>query len=425
MLKEKRRRAVITGIGVLSPLGNEKETFFSSLIKGKSGIRYINHFDTSSFPIKIGGTVEDFDPLLYLDKKEISRSDRFTQFATAATLMALKDANLDLEKEDKTKIGVYIGSGIGGLARWEEQHKILCEKGPSKVTPFILPMHLINMASGKISIMLGLQGPNLGIVTACATGNHSIGEAYRVIERGEADIMITGGSEAPITPFGVASFYSVRALSTRDCPPEEASCPFDIRRDGFVISEGAGILILEELNHALARNAHIYAELVGYGNSADAYHPTQPAPDCKGVVLALQRALDDAGIKKEEVDYINAHGTSTPLGDYYETLAIKQVFGEYAYKLKISSSKSMLGHLLGAAGAVETVACCLMLERKILHPTINYKEPDPKCDLDYLTKGAVEMPNLRIILNSSFAFGGQNAVLVLKSYDENQEITRG
>jgi 3-oxoacyl-[acyl-carrier-protein] synthase II len=406
---------MVTGIGVVSPLGNNKEDFWSSLIAGKSGVGKLTLFDAREFSCQIGAEVKDFNPVGRLGGKESRRMDRFTQFAVVAALDAVLDARLDLSRENSNRIGVIVGSGIGGLGTLEAQHSILLEKGPRRISPFLIPMFVSDMASGQISIVLGVKGPNLCAVTACASGSHSIGDSYRIVQRGEADVMITGGSEAAITPIGLGGFCAMRALSTRNNEPERASRPFDRERDGFVIGEGAGILILESLEHANSRGAHIYAEVVGYGMSSDAYHITAPAPDGEGAVRAMKAALNDACLAPEEVTYINAHGTSTPLNDKLETAAIKSVFGEHANKLVINSTKSMAGHLLGASGGIEFIASVLSIEMGVVHPTINYEYPDPECNLDYVPNRARQM-NIDVCISNSFGFGGHNASLVVRKY---------
>jgi len=411
-----KRRVVITGVGVISPVGNDAQTFWASLLAGKSGIGPVTHFDASEFPTRIAGEVKDFDPSAFMDKKDVKRTDRFVQFAIAATKMALEDARLKIEEQDPERVGVYIGSGIGGLATWEDQHRVLLEKGPRRVSPFLIPMMIANMAAGQVSIHFGLKGPNSAPITACATGTHAIGDAFKIIQRGEADVMVAGGTEATIRPLAFAGFCAARAMSTRNDEPEKASRPFDKDRDGFVMGEGAGVLILEELEHAKRRGAPILAEVIGYGMSADAFHLTQPDPDGDGAKRAMLAAIRDAGIRPEEVDYINAHGTSTELNDKVETQAIKAAFGEHAYKLAVSSTKSMTGHMLGAAGAVEAIATALALRDQILPPTINYETPDPACDLDYVPNEARRAP-VRVALSNSFGFGGHNATIALKRYE--------
>jgi len=407
------RRVVITGLGVVSPAGSNLKKFWENITAGKSAVSKITKFDVSDFPVQIAAEVKDFNPLDYFDKKEVRRTDPFIQFAMGAAVQAVKSAGLEDSNVDPERVGVLIGSGIGGLYTVETQHSILLEKGPRRVSPYCVPMEIINMASGLVSIRFGFKGPNISVVTACATGTHAIGEAYRTILYGDADVMIAGGAESCITPLSVAGFAAARALSTRNDEPEKASRPFEKNRDGFVMGEGAGIVVLEEYEHAKKRGAEILAEVVGYGTSGDAYHMTAPAPGGEGAARAIRNALKDAGIAPEEIDYVNAHGTSTKFNDLYETMAIKTVFGDHAYKLKVSSIKSMIGHLLGAAGGVETVAAVMTLKTGVIPPTINYEEPDPECDLDYVPNEAVEM-DVKYVLKNSFGFGGTNACLVLK-----------
>jgi 3-oxoacyl-[acyl-carrier-protein] synthase II len=404
-------RVVITGIGVVTPIGSGKEEFWENLIKGQNGVKTVRHFQ--GFSTYIAATIEDFEPRLHMEKRDVKKTDRFTQFAYAAAQMAIADAELDLQKENKEKTGVIIGSGIGGLDTIEKQFKILLEKGPRRVSPFLVPMLIANMASGYISIAHGLQGPNLTTVTACASGTHAIGEAFRILQRGEAEVMIAGGAEAPVTSIAFAGFCAARAMSTRNEQPDKASRPFDLKRDGFVMGEGAGVLILETMQHARARNAAIYAEIAGYGTSGDGYHVTAPDPAGRGAYLCMDRALVNAGLKPSAVDYINAHGTSTEYNDKIETLAIKELFGEYAYQLPVSSTKSMIGHLLGAAGGVEMAATLLSMQHGVIPPTVNYEYPDPDCDLNYVPNKAVA-GELDVAMSNSFGFGGTNACLVVK-----------
>ncbi|AMA72635.1 MULTISPECIES: beta-ketoacyl-ACP synthase II [Aneurinibacillus] len=410
-----KNRVVVTGVGAVTPLGNNAKAFWEGLLAGKSGVDYITAFDTTEYPVKIAAEVKDFNPEEFIDKKEIKRTDRFVQFAIAAAKMAVKDAGLEITEENAENIGVYIGSGIGGLATLEEQCTLLMEKGPRRVSPFFVPMMIANMASGQVSITLGAKGPNSAAITACASATHSIGDAFKIIERGFADVMITGGAEAPIRPLAVAGFSNMKALSTRNDEPQKASRPFDKDRDGFVMGEGAGVIVLESLEHAKKRGATILAEIVGYGMSADAYHLTQPAPEGEGAVRAMIAALKDAGLKPEEVSYINAHGTSTDYNDKFETMAIKKTLGDYAYKVAISSTKSMTGHLLGAAGGIEAVASVLTLRDQIVPPTINYETPDPECDLDYVPNEARKM-DVNVVISNSLGFGGHNATIVFKKY---------
>ncbi len=412
------RRVVVTGVGAITPLGNSVEEFWENLIQGKSGVGYITQFNPDDFGInvKIAAEVKDFDPKNYIDPKDAKRMSVYVQYAFAAAKEAMKDSGIELDQIDHTRAGVIIGTGIGGLRDIEAQHSVILEKGARRVSPFFIPSGISNIASGYVSIEYGFKGPNTCVVTACATGTHAIGDAFKIIQRGDADIMIAGGSEAAITPLGVAGFASMKALSTRNDEPEKASRPFDAERDGFVMGEGAGIVILEELEHAKRRGAKIYAEVLGYGMTGDAYHITAPCADADGAKRVIQMALNDGRINPPEVDYINAHGTSTPLNDKVETLAIKEVFGKHAYELKISSIKSMIGHLLGAAGAVEAVATVKTIETGIIPPTINYEHPDPECDLDYVPNKAIEYP-VKIAISNSFGFGGTNACLAFKAYE--------
>ena len=409
-----RKRVVITGIGVISSLGIGVEKFWNSVKEGKCGINTITRFDASNLPTKVGAEVNDFDPVQFIDKKEAKRMDRYTQFAVAAAKMAVDASEIDLEKVDKYRMGVIVGSGIGGIETLEEQHQVLLNKGPGRISPFFIPMMIANMAAGRIAIQYGAKGFNECVVTACATSTNAIGDAFKVIQRGDADIMITGGTEASITPLSFAGFCSMGAMSTTE-DPADALKPFDARRNGFVMGEGAGILVIEELEHALNRGANIIAEIVGYGCTNDAYHITAPVPDGEGAARAMKMAIDDAGIKPEDVGYINAHGTSTELNDKNETTAIKTVFGEYAYKLPVSSTKSMTGHLLGAAGAVEAIITALALKEGYLPPTINYKVPDPECDLDYVPNTG-RKADIKYALSNSLGFGGHNSVFAFKKY---------
>ncbi|MCR8641783.1 beta-ketoacyl-ACP synthase II [Paenibacillus sp. N1-5-1-14] len=411
------KRVVITGLGVITSLGKEVETFWGNLLDGKSGVSLVEAFDVSEYTTRIGASIKDFNPEDYnIDRREARRMDRFVQFAVAATDRAMKDAKLDVrELADPERVGVSVGSGIGGLQTWEEQHKILLEKGPKRVSPFFIPMMIANMASGQISMITGAKGPNTTSVTACATGTHSIGDSFKLIKHGEADVMICGGAEATISPTGMAGFCALRAMSTRNEEPERASRPFDTDRDGFVMGEGAGILVLEELEHAKARGAHIYAEVIGYGMSGDAHHMTEPDPD--GAARCMIKAIKDAGISPTEIDYINAHGTSTPVGDKSETIAIKKALGDHAYKVAVSSTKSMTGHLLGAAGGVEAVICGLTIENGIIPPTINLENQDPECDLDYVPNHP-RKAEVKVAMSNSFGFGGHNATIVLKKFEE-------
>ncbi|MFE5319634.1 beta-ketoacyl-ACP synthase II [Paenibacillus sp. NPDC056579] len=411
-----KQRVVITGMGVMTSLGHDLETFWGNLMAGKSGVGMIELFDVSEYPTRIAAEIKDFNPEQYFDKKEARRMDRFVQFAVAASLSALKDAGLNVKEDtDPERVGVYVGSGIGGLSTWEEQHKILLEKGPKRVSPFFIPMMIANMASGQISMLTGAKGPNSTAVTACATGTHSIGDSYKMIQRGDADVMICGGAEATISPTGVAGFCALRAMSTRNEEPEKASRPFDTDRDGFVMGEGSGILILESLEHAQKRGARIYGEVIGYGMSGDAYHMTDPDPD--GAARCMSKAIKDAGIEPSEIDYINAHGTSTPVGDRSETTAIKKALGDHAYKVAVSSTKSMTGHLLGAAGGVEALICGLTLKNGMIAPTINLDNQDPECDLDYVPNKP-RQADVKIAMSNSFGFGGHNATIILKKYEQ-------
>ena len=407
-----RRRVVVTGLGVVTPVGIGNDRFWNSLMEGRSGVRRITTFDPSALDTQIAAEVADFDPSDFMDRKEARRNDRFVQFAFAAARIALDDSGLEITPQNATRVGVLVGSGIGGIITWEEQHTILQTRGPGRVSPFFIPMTILNMASGTISILTGAKGPNLCVVTACATGGNAIGDAMRIIQRGEADAMIAGGAEAAITALSVAGFCSMKAMSSRNEEPEKASRPFDATRDGFVMGEGAGVVILEALEAAERRGARIYAELTGYGMSADAYHITQPDPDADGASRSMRHALDDARLPPDAIDYINAHGTSTPYNDRTETLAIKKVFGSHAKRLAVSSTKSMMGHLLGAAGGVEFVACVQAIERGVIPPTINYEHPDPECDLDYVPNRPREA-RINAAMSNAFGFGGHNAVLIV------------
>ena len=410
------RRVVITGLGAITPVGNNVETFWSNLKKGVSGIRKIEAFDTTGYDCQIGGEVRGFDPKpFFRNPKDIRRTDRFAQLALAAAKMALDNSGIDLEKLNRDRFGVIVSSGIGGLKTLEDQYTVLVTKGPSRNSPFTIPMLISNMASGLISMEYGLHGPNLCIVTACATSNNAIGESWRMIKFGDADIFLAGGSEASIVAIGLAGFSAMRALSTRNDKPERASRPFDRDRDGFVMSEGAGVVVVEELEHAKARGAKIYCELAGYGLTADAYHMTAPPPNGEGAARAMQLALEHARLSPDQVDYVNAHATSTDIGDLCETRAIKKVFGDYAHKLSISSTKSMTGHLLGGAGGVEMAACALAIRDSVIPPTINLENPSEECDLDY-TPNVAREKKVRVVLNNSFGFGGHNATLVATQF---------
>lgn len=410
------RRVVVTGMGMVSPLGTGVEKNWKAVCEGVSGIGPLTRFDVSDFPTRIGGEVKDFKAEEYVDKQQLRRLDIFIHFALASARMAFDDAKLKIDPSDGHRAGCITGSGLGGLTMLEQYHKVLLERGPSRVSPFFIPGIIANMAPGMIAIEFGVKGPNLSVETACAASSHAIGEAFRYVREGIADVMVTGGAEAVITPLALGGFCSMRALSTRNNEPEKASRPFEMNRDGFVMGEGSGILILEELGHALERNAKIYAEIVGYGSSADAYHISAPEPEGLGAVTCMKAALADAGIRPEDVDYINAHGTSTKLNDLSENKAIKAVFGEHAYKLAVSSTKSMTGHLLGGAGGVEAIYTVLALKHGILPPTINYETPDPECDLDYVPNVARKKA-IRYALSNSFGFGGTNATLVFKAYE--------
>jgi len=409
-------RVVVTGLGVISPVGNDVPTFWSSLKEGKSGIDTLTTFDASAFDSRIAGEVKGFDPQAYgLSKKDTHRMEKFVQYAIACSKQVIADSHIDLTKIDKERVGVTIGSGIGSLRIIEEEFKVYLKGGPSRISPFLIPMLIVNEASGQVAIAFGFKGPNSCVTTACASGNHSIGDAFRVIQRGDADMMITGGTESCITHLGVGGFCALKALSTRNDQPHKASRPFDKERNGFVMAEGCGVVMLEQLEYAKRRNAHIYAELVGFGMSCDAYHITAPDPNGYGACLAMQRALKDAHLAPEQVDYINAHGTSTKLNDKIETLAIKKALGAHAKKTMISSTKSMTGHLLGAAGGVEFVACCLSIKDAVVPPTINYEFPDPECDLDYVPNVA-RKAQVRVALSNSLGFGGQNATVIVKKF---------
>ena len=410
-----KHRAVITGMGVISPVGNNLEEFWNNLIEGKSGIGLLTRFDTTDLPTKVAAEVKDFEPTDWISKKESRHMDRFAQFALAAAKMALQDSGLDLEKVDKERAGTVMGCGIGGVTTFEEQKEVLMAKGSGRVTPFFVPMLISNMAAAHLSIEFGLQGSSMTIVTACASATNAIGEALRIIQRGEADVVLCGGTEAPITSLAFAGFCAAKTMSTEKENPEQASRPFDKRRSGFVMGEGAGVIILESLEHAQARGAHIYAELAGYGSTSDAYHITSPVPGGAGAVRAMRLALEDAGVSVEDVDYINAHGTSTGPNDSVETFAIKTVFESYATKLAISSTKSMTGHLMGAAGAIEAIICALSIEQGVIPPTTNYGEPDPECDLDYVPNIARKQ-EVKVAMSNSLGFGGHNATVVIKKF---------
>ena len=408
-------RVVVTGIGLVTPVGLNSESTWNSLVEGRSGIDYISLFDAEGYESRIAGEVDNFDASAALGRKEAKRLDRFSQFACVAALEALEHANLNMEKEDADRVGVLIGSGVGGIITISDQHKILLKRGPKRVSPFLVPMMLGDMASGQVSMMIGAKGPNFSTVSACATGADSIGEALEMIRRGRADVVIAGGTEAAICEIGVAGFNSCMALSTRNEDPQGASRPFDSDRDGFVLGEGAGLLVLESLEHAEKRGANILAEMSGYGASSDAHHVTQPHPDGEGAARAMKWAIEDAGITPDKVDYINAHGTSTPLNDKYETIAMKRMYGDHAYNLAISSTKSMTGHLLGAAGAIEAAFTVLAIKNDIVPPTINIENPDPDCDLNYTPNTAKKQP-VNVAMSNSLGFGDHNASLVFERF---------
>jgi len=411
------RRVVVTGIGLVSPLGVGTQKNWEALLEGKSGIGIITRFDASRFSTRIAGEVKDFSPLDFIDKKEVRKMDLFIQFSVAAAQLAVEDSGINPARLQGERTGVYVGSGIGGIGTIEETHKTLLEKGPDRVSPFFLISTVINEAAGQISIKYGSKGPNSAVATACSTGTHAVGDSFRLIARGDAEIMIAGGAEAPVTPLSVAGFCAMRALSTRNEEPQKASRPFDAERDGFVMGEGAGVLLLEELGSALRRDAKIYAEIVGYGMTGDAYHVSAPSMDGDGAICVMRRALEDAGVAPQEVAYINAHGTSTPYNDKVETLAIKRVFGEHAYRIGVNSTKSMTGHLLGATGGVEAGITSLCLKHQIMPPTINYEHPDPECDLDYVPNRA-RPAEILCGMSNSFGFGGTNGCIILKRFEK-------
>ncbi|MGX6442258.1 beta-ketoacyl-ACP synthase II [Neobacillus sp. K501] len=410
-----KHRVVVTGVGAVTPLGNDVETTWKGILEGKSGIGPLTRVNADEYPAKVAAQINDFNPETFMDRKDARKMDRFTQYAVAASLMAVEDAKLIINEENAPRVGVWIGSGIGGMETFEEQYEIFQKRGYRRVSPFFVPMLIPDMATGQVSITLGAKGFNSCTVTACATGTNSIGDAFKVIQRGDADVMISGGAEAPITKMSVAGFCANTALSNNP-DPKTASRPFDKNRDGFVIGEGAGIVVLEKLEHALARGAKIYAEIVGYGATGDAYHITAPAPAGEGGARAMKMAINDGGLNPEDIDYINAHGTSTEYNDKFETLAIKEVFGEHAYKLALSSTKSMTGHLLGAAGGIEAIFTVLAIQDSILPPTINYETPDPECDLDYVPNAA-RPKEIKAALSNSLGFGGHNATIVFKKYE--------
>lgn len=407
------RRVVVTGVGLISALGTGVEKNWSALLAGKSGIDRITRFDASSLPTQIAGEVKDFDPEQYIDKKEVKKMDLFIQYAMAAADMAMADSGLVIDDSNAERVGVLVGAGLGGLPAIERYHEAMLEGGYKKVSPFFIPMLIINLAPGQISIKHGAKGPNVSSVSACATGTHSIGDAYHMIARGDADAMIAGGCESTITPLGIAGFNVMKALSTRNDDPQGASRPFEKGRDGFVMSEGAGIVVLEEYESAKARGAKIYAEVAGYGLTGDAYHLTAPAPEGEGAARCMKMALRNAKVNADEVDYINAHGTSTPFNDFFETQAIKSALGDHARKVMISSTKSMTGHALGAAGGIEAVISLLAIERGVIPPTINYQDPDPECDLDYVPNTA-RQASVKVVMSNSLGFGGTNATLLFK-----------
>jgi 3-oxoacyl-[acyl-carrier-protein] synthase II len=409
------RRVVITGMGVISPLGEDVEEFWTRLTAGESGIGPVTRFPIAEYDTRIAGELKDFRADRYMDRKDARRADLFVQYAIAGTTKAVAQAGIANGNVDPTRYGVVVGSGIGGIATFEDQHKNLLEKGPSRVSPFFIPMMISDMASGMVSIQFGAKGPNYCTVSACSSGAHAVGDAFRIIQNNEADVMITGGTEAPITPVAFAGFCSMKAMSTRNDDPVRASRPFDSERDGFVMGEGAGILVLEELEHAKRRGATILAEVIGYGATGDAHHMTAPAPEGEGAARAMRAAICDSGLALESIGYLNAHGTSTPLNDKFETQAIKSVFGDHAKEVPISSTKSMTGHLLGAAGGLETIICVLALQRQTLPPTINYENPDPDCDLDYVPNTARPV-ELQAALSNSLGFGGHNVTLALSRY---------
>lgn len=411
-----KRRVVVTGMGAITPVGNDVATTWKSLIEGKSGTAPITKFDASKFSVRFAAEVKEFNPLDFMDRKEAKRADPYTQYAVAGARQAMMDASLvERNGMDPDRIGVIIGSGIGGLKSFEEQHDVYRERGVGKISPFFIPMFIADIAAGIVSMQFNAKGPNYATVSACATSAHAIGDAYRTIQYGDADVMITGGAEATVTPMAIGGFANMKALSERNDSPETASRPFDATRDGFVMGEGAGILILEELEHALARGAKIYSEIVGYGATGDAYHLTAPAPDGEGAQRAMKRALKDAGLEPKDIQYINAHGTSTPANDFNETRAIKAVFGDYAKDLNVSSTKSATGHMLGAAGAVEAIISSLVVGKGVIPPTINYQNPDPELDLNYTPNTSVER-EVNAVLSNSFGFGGHNTTLAIKRY---------
>ena len=407
------KRVVVTGLGVIAALGHNVNDFWVNILAGKCGIDRVTLFDAKDYTCKIGAEVRGWDATQHMDPKEVRRNDRYTHFGFCAAKQAIADAKLDMTKEDADRIGVIIGSGIGGMLTIENQHKVLLERGPRKVSPFMIPSLISNMCGGLVAIELGARGPNFGVVSACSTATHAIGESLRMIRTGEADVMVCGGAEAAITPLAYAGFCSMKAMSTSNETPQKASRPFDLNRDGFIMGEGSAILVIESQEHALARGAHIYCELAGYAATCDAYHITSPDPDGKGLSLSMTRALSDARLRPEDIDYINAHGTSTPYNDKFETIAIKKVFGDHARKVHISSTKSMTGHLLGAAGSIEAVISVKTIESGEIPPTINYETPDPDCDLDY-TPNVKRSAKVNTVLTDNLGFGGHNASLVFR-----------
>lgn len=412
-----KRRVVVTGVGLVTPCGIGIDNAWGNILSGQSGIGPLTRFDIDRFDTKFAGEIKEFNPEDYIQPKEVKKMDLFIQYAVAAAQIAVKDAGLDMGREDSERVGVVVGTGLGGLPTIEKYHSVFLERGPGRITPFFIPMLIANEAPGHIAIQHGLKGPNLSIVTACATGAHSIGDACRIIQYGDADVMVAGGSEANLTPLTVGGFNAMKALSTRNDDPQRASRPFERDRDGFVVAEGSGIVILEELEHAKKRGAKIYAELAGYGYNGDAYHITAPCPDGDGFIRCIRMALKDAQLSPDDVDYINAHGTSTKLNDYIETLAIKVVFQEKAYRIPVSSTKSMTGHLLGAAGAIEAVFSVLAIRDQVCPPTINYENPDPECDLDYVPNTA-RNHTINVVMSNAFGFGGTNSVLVFRRFKE-------
>jgi 3-oxoacyl-[acyl-carrier-protein] synthase II len=413
-----KRRVVVTGLGVITPVGNDVAAAWRALLAGTSGAAGITKFDPTNFPVRFACEVKNFDPLQYMDRKEAKRADAYTQYAVAGAVQAMADAGLtDLGPVDPDRVGVILGSGIGGLRSFEEQHDVYRERGASKISPFFIPMFIADIAAGIVSMQFNAKGPNYATVSACATSAHAIGDAYRTIQYGDADVMITGGSEATVTPMAIGGFANMKALSERNDSPRTASRPFEANRDGFVMGEGSGVVVLEELEHARGRGAHIYAEIVGYGATGDAYHLTAPAPNGEGAQRAMRRAMKDASIEPADVDYINAHGTSTPANDSNETKAIKAVFGDSAYTVNVSSTKSMTGHMLGAAGAVEFIVGVLATRDRMIPPTINYETPDPELDLNFTPNCAVER-DVRVVLSNSFGFGGHNVTLAIKRFED-------